>query len=129
VVSATDPYSRPSQFSRPEPLLFHSSTSSVILTRLSGPCSIPTVLRRSRDSDWQHNGRPRGPRSSPSKEGFSTLRVVQSDSGAHSASQPIRIEASPGIKQLGRETHYSPISTEVKNRRIYALTPQYVFKA
>jgi hypothetical protein len=31
----------PSQFSRPEPLLFHSSSSSVVLTRLSGPFSRP----------------------------------------------------------------------------------------
>jgi hypothetical protein len=31
-----------SQFSRPEPLLFLSSSFSFILTRLSGPCSRPT---------------------------------------------------------------------------------------
>jgi hypothetical protein len=34
------PYSR---FSRPEPLLFHSNSSSVILRRLSGPRSRPTT--------------------------------------------------------------------------------------
>jgi hypothetical protein len=30
------PYSR---FSRPQPLLFFSSSSSIVLTRVSGPCS------------------------------------------------------------------------------------------
>jgi hypothetical protein len=38
------PYSR---FSRPEPLLFLPSNSSVLLTRLSGPCSRPLLLRKS----------------------------------------------------------------------------------
>jgi hypothetical protein len=33
VVSAADPHGRQSQFSRPEPLLFLSSSSSFILTR------------------------------------------------------------------------------------------------
>jgi hypothetical protein len=37
VVSSTNSHGRYSRFSRPEPLLFHSSSSSVILTRLSGP--------------------------------------------------------------------------------------------
>jgi hypothetical protein len=36
VVSATDPRGRYLGFLDPEPLLFHSSSSSVILTRLSG---------------------------------------------------------------------------------------------
>jgi hypothetical protein len=38
------PYSR---FSRPEPLLFLSSSSSVVLTRLSGPVPDPLLLRKS----------------------------------------------------------------------------------
>jgi hypothetical protein len=32
-------------FLHPEPLLFHSSSSSVILTRLSGLCSRPTTTQ------------------------------------------------------------------------------------
>jgi hypothetical protein len=39
------PYSR---FSRPEPLLFLSSSSSVVLTRLSGPRSRPTTSQKIR---------------------------------------------------------------------------------
>jgi hypothetical protein len=35
-----------SWFSRPEPILFHSSSPSILLTRLSGPCSRPTTLRK-----------------------------------------------------------------------------------
>jgi hypothetical protein len=41
VVSATDPHGSNVGFLDPEPLLFHSSISSVILTRLSGPRSRP----------------------------------------------------------------------------------------
>jgi hypothetical protein len=37
------PYSRSS---RPEPLFFLPSSSSVVLTRLSGPCSRPTASRK-----------------------------------------------------------------------------------
>jgi hypothetical protein len=37
------PYAR---FSRPEPLLFLSSSSSVLLTRLSGPRSRPTTSQK-----------------------------------------------------------------------------------
>jgi hypothetical protein len=37
------PYSR---FSRPEPLLFLPSSSSLVLTRLSGPCSRPTTSKK-----------------------------------------------------------------------------------
>jgi hypothetical protein len=44
VLSATDSHGRQSWFSRPEPLLFHSSSSSVILTRLSGPDPVPDPL-------------------------------------------------------------------------------------
>jgi hypothetical protein len=39
VDSATDPHGRNLGFLDPEPLLFHSSSSSIILTRLSGPTS------------------------------------------------------------------------------------------
>jgi hypothetical protein len=41
VVSATDPHGRNLGFLDPEPLLFLSSSSSIILTRLSGPRSSP----------------------------------------------------------------------------------------
>jgi hypothetical protein len=41
VVSAPDPHGRQSLFSRPELLLFYSSSSSIDLTRLSGPRSRP----------------------------------------------------------------------------------------
>jgi hypothetical protein len=47
VVSATDPHGRSSRFSRPEPLLFLPSSSSVVLTRLSGPVPDPLLLRTS----------------------------------------------------------------------------------
>jgi hypothetical protein len=46
VVSATDPHGRNLDFLDPEPLLFHSSSSSVILTRLSGPRSRPTISQK-----------------------------------------------------------------------------------
>jgi hypothetical protein len=46
LVSATDPHSRNLGFLDPEPLLFHSSRSSVILTRLSGPRSRPTTSQK-----------------------------------------------------------------------------------
>jgi hypothetical protein len=39
VASATDPHGRILGFLDSEPLLFHSSSSSVTLTRLSGPSS------------------------------------------------------------------------------------------
>jgi hypothetical protein len=41
VVSVTDHYGRNLGFSRPQPLLFLSSSSSIVLTRLSGPRSRP----------------------------------------------------------------------------------------
>jgi hypothetical protein len=43
VASVTDPYSHILGFSRPEPLLFLPSSSSIVLTRLSGPRSRPTI--------------------------------------------------------------------------------------
>src|SRR5215510_803473 len=46
VVSATGPHGRYSLFSRPEPLLLYSSSSSVNLTRLSGPRSRPTTAQK-----------------------------------------------------------------------------------
>jgi hypothetical protein len=46
VVSATDPHGRILGFLDPEPLLFHSSSSSVILTRLCGPRSRPTTSQK-----------------------------------------------------------------------------------
>jgi hypothetical protein len=52
VVSAADllrPYSR---FSRPEQLLFLSSSSSIVLTRLSGPRSLPTTSQKI----WREDG-------------------------------------------------------------------------
>jgi hypothetical protein len=35
-----------SRFSRPEPLLFLSSSSFIVVTRLSGPCSRPTTSQK-----------------------------------------------------------------------------------
>jgi hypothetical protein len=46
VVSATNHNGRYFRFSRPEPLLFHSSSSSIIFTRLSGPRSRPTTSQK-----------------------------------------------------------------------------------
>jgi hypothetical protein len=46
VVSVTDPLRPYSRFSRPEPLLFPPSSSSVVLTRLSGPRSRPTTCQK-----------------------------------------------------------------------------------
>jgi hypothetical protein len=46
VVSATDSPGRYSRFSRPEPLLFIPVSSSVVLTRLSGPRSRPTASQK-----------------------------------------------------------------------------------
>jgi hypothetical protein len=45
VVSVTDPYGR-ILFSRPEPLLFLPNSSSVVLTRLSGPRSRPATCKK-----------------------------------------------------------------------------------
>jgi hypothetical protein len=46
VVSAADPLEPYSRFSRPEPLLFLPSSSSVVLMRLSGPLSRPTTSQK-----------------------------------------------------------------------------------
>jgi hypothetical protein len=46
VVSAADPYGRNIGFSRPQPLTFLSSSSSIVLTRLSGPRSRPTTSHK-----------------------------------------------------------------------------------
>jgi hypothetical protein len=46
VVGETDPHGRKSRFSIPEPLPFHASSSSVILTRLSGPRPRPTTSQK-----------------------------------------------------------------------------------
>jgi hypothetical protein len=46
MVSATNSHGHYSGFSRPEPLLFHSSSSSIVLTRLSGPCSRPPTSQK-----------------------------------------------------------------------------------
>jgi hypothetical protein len=43
VVSATDPHGRNLGFLDPEPLLFHSISSSIILTRLSGHTALKTA--------------------------------------------------------------------------------------
>jgi hypothetical protein len=45
------------RFYRPEPLLFHSSGASFILTRLSGPCSRPTTSQKIW-SRWESNPGP-----------------------------------------------------------------------
>jgi hypothetical protein len=45
VVSAADPLRPYSRFPRPEPLIFLSSISSIVLTRLSRPRSIPTTTQ------------------------------------------------------------------------------------
>jgi hypothetical protein len=46
VVSATDPHGRILGFLDPEPLLFLPSSSSIVLTRLSGPRSRPTTSQK-----------------------------------------------------------------------------------
>jgi hypothetical protein len=46
VVSVTDPYFSILEFSRPEPLLFLPSSSSIVLTRLN-PVPDPLLLRKS----------------------------------------------------------------------------------
>jgi hypothetical protein len=46
VVSATDPLRKYYRFPRPEPLLFLPSSSSVVLTRLSGARSRPTTSQK-----------------------------------------------------------------------------------
>jgi hypothetical protein len=46
VVSAADPYGHNLGCSRPEPLLFLSSSSSTVLTRLSGHRSRPTTSQK-----------------------------------------------------------------------------------
>jgi hypothetical protein len=46
VVSAADSLRQYSRLSRPEPLLFLSSSPSIVLTRLSGPRSRPTTSQK-----------------------------------------------------------------------------------
>jgi hypothetical protein len=46
VVSVTVPYGRILGFSRPEPLLFLPSSSSIVLTRLSGPRPRPITSQK-----------------------------------------------------------------------------------
>jgi hypothetical protein len=46
VVSVTDPLRLYSRISSPEPLFFLSSSSSIVLTRLSGPGSRPTTSQK-----------------------------------------------------------------------------------
>jgi hypothetical protein len=46
MISAADPYGGYSHFSKPEPLLSISSSSSVILRRPSGPHSRPTTSQK-----------------------------------------------------------------------------------
>jgi hypothetical protein len=46
VVSVTEPHGRYLGFLDPEPLLLHSSSSSIILTRLSGPRSRPSTSQK-----------------------------------------------------------------------------------
>jgi hypothetical protein len=46
VVSLTDPLRPYSRFFRPEPLLFLLSSSSIVLTRLSGPRTSPTTSQK-----------------------------------------------------------------------------------
>jgi hypothetical protein len=46
VISTTDPYDRILVFSRPKPLLLLRSSSSTVLTRLSGPHSRPTTSKK-----------------------------------------------------------------------------------
>jgi hypothetical protein len=62
---------------------------------------------------------------------FSPFPVVQTGSGAHSASYTVGIGGSfPGIKQPGSEADHSPpTSTDVKNPWIYTTTSTYVFMA
>jgi hypothetical protein len=46
VVSVTDPLRPYSRISTPEPLLFLPSSSTIVLARLSGPCSRPTASQK-----------------------------------------------------------------------------------
>jgi hypothetical protein len=48
VVSTTDPYVRNLGYSMPEPLFFLSSSSTIVLSRLSGPRSRPTGSQKKR---------------------------------------------------------------------------------
>jgi hypothetical protein len=47
VVGVTDPYGRILGFLDLEPLPFHSSSFSAVITRLGGPRSRPTIVRKS----------------------------------------------------------------------------------
>jgi hypothetical protein len=62
---------------------------------------------------------------------FSLLHIVQTGSGAHSASYPMGIGGSfSGIKRHWREADHSPpASAEVKKMWIYTSTPPYAFMA
>jgi hypothetical protein len=66
---------------------------------------------------------------SPYEQHFSPLHVIQSGSGAHTASYPMDTAAvTPGVKWLGREAdHPSPTSAEFSNTWMYTSTPPYTF--
>jgi hypothetical protein len=75
-------------------------------------------VQRSRYAEWLGAGWPGGRSSSPGKgKTFLTPHVVQTGSGAHSASYPMGTGGFyPGIKQPGSEADHSPpTSAEVKN--------------
>jgi hypothetical protein len=60
---------------------------------------------------------------------FSLLHVIQTGSGAHSASYPMGTRGTfPRVKQPGREAdHSSPTSSKVKKMWLYTSTPLYIF--
>jgi hypothetical protein len=62
---------------------------------------------------------------------FSLLHIVQTGSGAHTASfQWVPGDLSPGVKRLGGETDHSPpASAEVKKIWMYTSIPPYAFMA
>jgi hypothetical protein len=91
--------------------------------------SVPSLLR-SQDDAAGIAGRQRS-RSSCLDNGqeFSVLQVVQSGSGAYTASPPVGTgDFSSGIKRPGREAgHSPPTSAEVKKTFVCTSTPPYTF--
>jgi hypothetical protein len=78
-----------------------------------------------------HGLHGRGGRSSSPGRVKNFLHVVQTKSGVHPASYPMRTGGSfPGIKRPGHETDHSPpASAEIKKMWIYTFTPPYAFKS
>jgi hypothetical protein len=107
-------------------ILFLKKYKQTIIWKSEDLVSCQEPGQRNRYSDWLRAGQPKCWSSSPSP-----VHVIQTDSGAHSASYPMVTGAlSREVKRPGREADHSPpTSAEVKKIWIYTSIPPYAFMA